>query len=808
VIAVRPSAPWILGLAAGLAVALAAALTRSGPLVLLGVVGLIAVFHRPAFGLAALLLLLPLSPGFDGTLAPVVNNALPVLVLAAWITHRLHDGRPIRGFPGVLDFWFLLFIGWTLIAGCFSRDFTPNAFRAIRYLLLGGLLIVFRDVWTSRQLGRALLVYAAVLVPAGLFGVWQMWQVGFQEFLYGRLWDPRRLSSIYGNANSFGVLMGNGIVLLAACCLAPRAARVSGIGVRRLVLGFGLVLLFAGLFVSLSRSAYLYVLTAIVVLSLSHRRLRRGLALAAVLVAVALIVLPLPEWLVTGLRLQAGVSYRDALWSFGWTLLRAHPWTGVGAAAVDGYRRVYMESGIERAILKASSGGAHNVFLTKGAELGWPGVLLTLSLFLLFLRRVPSALASYREGSWLSGAAAASVVGLSVRGLVESGTTLGTGHLDDSLFFFLSGLVLLGRPAARTPARVVVTAPNFRSDRTGGQMVWKDLVDRWKAAGHPVLCEDEHPTPASIRERPILHALWYLLTYGSLRSGVFVADQSDGQRLGLLLRSVRAHRRVRILVVVHHLREGFRYRHPLYVRLASWNETSILRLADRVVVHTQAGATQVAGRGVKENRIALIPLGIRRPGRPISVRSLRDDEPLRLLWVGGDFTRKGLDVLLEALHRIPEPRPIVTVVGQPLGEATMAQAEDTVGRLGLGSSVTFLGFVPPERLEPLWHDHDAYVLPSLHEGHGLALDEALVRGLPAVASDLPVFRERLRPDEALFVPRGDPAALARALVELRDESFRRQLSARGLARAQTYPRWEETLDRYEALLRAELETVS
>src|SRR5262249_21012591 len=65
---------------------------------------------------------------------------------------------------------------------------------------------------------------------------------------------------------------------------------------------------------------------------------------------------------------------------------------------------------------------------------------------------------------------------------------------------------------------------------------------------------------------------------------------------------------------------------------------------------------------------------------------------------------------------------------------------------------------------------DVFAFPSTKEGWGLVVLEAMSAGLPVVASDLPVFREYLRPGrDALLVPTGDPPALAAALAAVLDD---------------------------------------
>jgi glycosyltransferase involved in cell wall biosynthesis len=106
------------------------------------------------------------------------------------------------------------------------------------------------------------------------------------------------------------------------------------------------------------------------------------------------------------------------------------------------------------------------------------------------------------------------------------------------------------------------------------------------------------------------------------------------------------------------------------------------------------------------------------------------------------------------------------------GGATLFDHRDEIDRfyalrdrLGLDGSVRVLGPVTDAQLEGLYHAADLFALPSVKEGFGLVVLEALAAGLPAVVSDLDVFRTYLSDgDSALMAPVGDHAALAAALV--------------------------------------------
>jgi glycosyltransferase-like protein len=148
------------------------------------------------------------------------------------------------------------------------------------------------------------------------------------------------------------------------------------------------------------------------------------------------------------------------------------------------------------------------------------------------------------------------------------------------------------------------------------------------------------------------------------------------------------------------------------------------------------------------------------------------DGELAILTVGGIEPRKGSLTLLRAFaaarRALPERRPVLLVAGG----ATLFDHRDEIGRfdalrqaLGLDGDVRVLGPVSDAELEGLYRAADLFALPSVKEGFGLAVLEALAAGLPAIVSDLDVFRSFLAEGEsALMAPVGDDRALAAALV--------------------------------------------
>jgi glycosyltransferase involved in cell wall biosynthesis len=182
---------------------------------------------------------------------------------------------------------------------------------------------------------------------------------------------------------------------------------------------------------------------------------------------------------------------------------------------------------------------------------------------------------------------------------------------------------------------------------------------------------------------------------------------------------------------------------------------------------------------------------------------------LLFLTVGGIEPRKGSLELMDALAKVRalvSPPPVLAVVGGHSFQDYQAYRERVLDRaaalgLGVGEALVLLGTVPDDELPRWYHAADAFVFPSLKEGWGLALLEALAAGLATVASDIPVFREFLSERDALLVPAGDPGALADAMVRLAaDPELRSRLGCRGPMLAGRFT-WRHCAEQHAAIYR-------
>lgn len=172
-----------------------------------------------------------------------------------------------------------------------------------------------------------------------------------------------------------------------------------------------------------------------------------------------------------------------------------------------------------------------------------------------------------------------------------------------------------------------------------------------------------------------------------------------------------------------------------------------------------------------------------------------------LLAVGGVEPRKGTHHLFEALGQLEE-RPVLAVVGGHSFQDYTAYRDAALASLPslgleLGVDVVQLGTVDEAELAGWYSAADALAFPSVKEGWGLVVLEALSLGLPVVASDLPVFGEYLTDGvDALLPAVGDSAALAAALRRvITDGALRDRLRTGGHEVAQRYT-WAASAQRH------------
>jgi glycosyltransferase involved in cell wall biosynthesis len=218
------------------------------------------------------------------------------------------------------------------------------------------------------------------------------------------------------------------------------------------------------------------------------------------------------------------------------------------------------------------------------------------------------------------------------------------------------------------------------------------------------------------------------------------------------------------------------------------------RRADALVVPSESTARDLEGVCPQATaKTRLIPLGVSDMFRPadkveraqaVCARYGLPDE--YLLYVGNLEPRKNLPVLLRAYARLARERPApVLVLAGPRGWKD-APLFATIRDLDLEGRLVFPGYIPQDDLPAVYSRATAFIYPSLYEGFGLPVLEAMACGTPVITSNVSSMPE-VTGDAGVLVPPHDVEALAGAIERLLgDAELRQDLSRRGMARAREF----------------------
>jgi glycosyltransferase involved in cell wall biosynthesis len=221
------------------------------------------------------------------------------------------------------------------------------------------------------------------------------------------------------------------------------------------------------------------------------------------------------------------------------------------------------------------------------------------------------------------------------------------------------------------------------------------------------------------------------------------------------------------------------------------------RRSDRVIADSRSTRDDLVELlGVAAAKIDVVPLGLGGLARaePLDEREVRArfdlGERHLLLSLSAKRPHKNLLALIGALSQIPaEERPVLVLPGYPT--AHEHELRERAAGAGVAGDVRFPAWVSGEEVEGLWALADAFVFPSLYEGFGLPVLEAMARGVPVACSNASSLSEVAGDAALLFDPR-DERAIAEALRRLLgDERLREELRARGLDRVTEFT-WQRT----------------
>lgn len=229
--------------------------------------------------------------------------------------------------------------------------------------------------------------------------------------------------------------------------------------------------------------------------------------------------------------------------------------------------------------------------------------------------------------------------------------------------------------------------------------------------------------------------------------------------------------------------------HPLTKRLYTKRLVPrVARKARLIVTNSEYSKWEIVRHlGIAEDRIRVTPLAASPEFMPVPARP----ENPYFLYVGNLEPRKNLERLIEAFARMPVNDHELVIVGNRWYHG--GAAEEKARSLGLNDRVKFLGYVPRADLPSLYSGTTAFVYPSLLEGFGLPIVEAMACGAPVITSNHSSMKE-VAGEAAVLVEPTSVRDMTKALARVaEDRSLREELSRRGLKRAAEFS-WKRTAE--------------
>jgi glycosyltransferase involved in cell wall biosynthesis len=255
------------------------------------------------------------------------------------------------------------------------------------------------------------------------------------------------------------------------------------------------------------------------------------------------------------------------------------------------------------------------------------------------------------------------------------------------------------------------------------------------------------------------------------------------------------------VVTVHDMSlETLRSAHPLAKRLYTRRLVPrAARNARLILTNSEYSKWEIVRYlSIPEDRIRVTPLAPSPEFKPTRVQ--HEGNPY-FLYVGNLEPRKNLERLIDAFARMPSKEHDLIIAGNRWYRGD--SAEQKARSLGLNGRVKFLGYVPRGELPALFSGATAFVYPSLLEGFGLPVVEAMACGTPVITSKNSSMKE-VAGDAALLIDPRNVLEMTEALAQLsEDAGARQELSRKGLNRATQFS-WHRTakltLDAYREAL--------
>lgn len=283
----------------------------------------------------------------------------------------------------------------------------------------------------------------------------------------------------------------------------------------------------------------------------------------------------------------------------------------------------------------------------------------------------------------------------------------------------------------------------YHNPKTGGERYNFEVIKHLRSRGFGVRILVDKLMPKFIKgKRFLLYNFFYILKFLDARRIVLFTTDYMHPRLFLLFLFLKLFKNCKIFVLVHHLRH-----HEIENRILKFLDVRVemifLMCADVVIAISKNTKSEIRQLTRKDKNIFVVYPGLNQIEFKTTFAEKHDK--LNLLFVGDCVRRKGLEYLIESLAFLNRKDVHLHVVGRDDRDLLYREyLLELIEKKGLQGKVFFYGRVDGIRKQKLFLNSHIFVLPSFWEGYGIAVAEAMVYGLPVIATKVGAIPELVK----------------------------------------------------------------
>ena len=334
--------------------------------------------------------------------------------------------------------------------------------------------------------------------------------------------------------------------------------------------------------------------------------------------------------------------------------------------------------------------------------------------------------------------------------------------------------------------------PDYPDWTTGGNKYHTILFEYFKKSIPQVYSFGHHKFTQYVESNKLLKILFgFQYTYKIPRNSIIITTNTSFLHCFIPVLLNNLYKRHFYFLIIHHLVCDEK---PSYLRKKL--EDYFIKKADKVI--TVSATTQ---KRLYDLKLGLNNIEVFNPGLDVSKIEGNIDRKLhlksKLLFVGTIEQRKGIIYLIKALNLISGEYELNIIGEESNSKDYYELILDTVKQNKLEDKVFFRGKVSREELRNYFINSSIFVFPSLWEGYGMVIAEAMAYGLPIVATRIKAIEELINDGlTGLLVDTKNSEQLAEKInLLLKDKTLADKLSENAYKKAQSFPSWDDTSEK-------------